>query len=107
MSLSIHNVKFTYAKELSVELEFIIARNKVEGNELIKLNLENTDLSSKYKSAVSRLLKSIKRDGVIRLFVFEDELVIQEKTESIYLLNKFPFLSEIKDADSCAVYIKL
>ena len=107
MSLSMYNVKFTDSKELSVELEFIIARNKVEGNELIKLTLENTDMQQKYKSAVTRLLKSIKREGVIQLFIFEEDLILQEKTESIYLLNKFPFLSEIKNTDPSALYIKV
>ena len=72
MSVSLHNIKFTDAKDLSVELEFIIACNKIEGNELIKISLENTEMQQKFKSAVSRLLKSIKKDGVIRLFVFEE-----------------------------------
>lgn len=107
MSISIHNLKFTDAKELSVDLEFIIACNRVSGNELIKIVLENEDTKDKFRSSASRLLKSIKKDGIIQLFVFENELTASEKTESVYLLNKFPFLSESIEQNSCSVYIKL
>ena len=107
MSISLHKIKFTDAKDLSVELEFIIACNRVAGNELIKIVLENEDMKDKFRSSSSRLLKSIKKDGVIQLFVFENELTASEKTESIYLLNKFPYLLENADESLCAVYVKL
>ena len=107
MSLSMHNIKFTDAKELSVEIEFIIACSKVEGNELIKITLENTDMQQKFKTAASRLLKSIKKDGVIQLFVFEDDLNATEKTESVYLLNKYPSLVTGNEPNPNSVYVKL
>jgi len=106
MSLSLHNIKFTDTKNLSVELEFIIACNRVKGNELIRLSLENTDTAGKFRAAALRLLKSIKKDGIIQLYVFEDEL-FDDKTESVYLLNKFPYLSENNEKSADAVYIKL
>lgn len=106
MSFSLYNVKYTDAKDLSVELEFIIACNKVEGNELIKISVENTDTKDKFRVSASRLLRAMKKDGVIRLFVFEDDLS-SEKTESVYLLNKFPFLSESNELSPYAVYVKL
>lgn len=106
MSFSLYNVKYTDAKDLSVELEFIIACNKVEGNELIKISVENTDTKDKFRVSASRLLRAMKKDGVIRLFVFEDDL-FSEKTESVYLLNKFPFLSENNELSPYAVYVKL
>lgn len=106
MSFSLYNVKYTDAKDLSVELEFIIACNKVEGNELIKISVENTDNKDKFRVSASRLLRAMKKDGVIRLFVFEDDL-FSEKTESVYLLNKFPFLSENNELSPYAVYVKL
>ena len=106
MSLSLHNIRFTDSKELSVELEFIFACNKVEGNELIKLSLENTELVQKFRSCATRLLRAAKKDGVIRLFVFEDELS-QEKTECVYLLNKYPSLTEGSKEDPGVIYIKL
>ena len=107
MSLSLQKIKFTDSKDLSVELEFIIACNKIEGNELIKIILENTELIQKFRSAASRLLRSAKKDGVIQLFVFEDELAQQEKTESVYLLNKYPALAESGESDPGSLYIKL
>lgn len=107
MSLSLHNIKFTDYKDLSVELEFIIACNKISGNELIKLTLENTDMQQKFKTAATRILKSVKKDGIIQLFVFENELLISDKTESIYLLNKFPFLLENNNESENVLYIKI
>lgn len=107
MSLTLHKIKFTDIKNLSVEIEFIIACSRIEGNELIKLSLENTEAEQKFKTAVSKVLRSIKKDGVIQLFVFENELKEQDKTESVYLLNKFPFLSGAEESDSCSVYMKL
>ncbi len=106
MSLSLHNIRFTDSKELSVELEFIIACNKIEGNELIRVTLENTELVQKFRLAATKHLKAAKKDGVIRLFVFEDELS-QEKTESVYLLNKYPSLAEKSSGEAGVIYIKL
>lgn len=107
MSLSLHKITFSEPKVLSVELEFIIACNKVEGNELIKITLENTEMIQKFKSSATRHLRSAKKDGAIRLFVFEDELTHQEKTESVYLLNKYPTLGENCECDPASIYIKL
>lgn len=107
MSICAHNVKYTNTKELSVELEFIVACSKISGNELIIIKVENTESDQKFKNAASRLLKSMKKDGVIQLFVFADELALEEKTESVYLLNKFPDLIENCDTSPNTVYIKI
>ena len=107
MSISVHTVKYTSTKDLSVELEFIIACNKISGNELIMITLENTDMQQKFKNGATRLLKSMKKDNVIQLFVFADELSLDEKTESVYLLNKFPSLIEDYDTNQNTVYIKI
>ena len=107
MSISLNNIKFVDTKNLSVELEFIVACSRIAGNELIKIALINQDMADKFKSAAARILKSMKRDGIIKLFVFENELSLQEKTESVYLLNKFPFLSDVKEASGSVIYVKL
>ena len=107
MSVSSHKIKYTDTKALLVELEFIIACSKVEGNELIKISLQNTDTIDKFRASALRLLKSIKKDGIIQLFVFEDDLASTEKTESVYLLNKFPFLADNETLSPSSVYVKL
>ena len=107
MSISVHNVTYKDLKELSVELEYIVACNRVAANELINIILENVDMLSRFRNSATKILKGMKRDGVIQLFVFEDELNIQEKMESIYLLNKFSFLSKENKGRENSVYIKL
>ena len=66
----------------------------------------NTVISTAETSAV-KLLKAMKRDGIIKLYLFEKELSDPEKMESIYLLNKFPELSEIEILSEKSIYVKL
>ena len=108
MSLSLHNINYKDTKSLAVELEFIIACSKVEGKELVKLTLSNEDALLRFKNAATRILKAMKKDGVIKLFLFEDEFLIEEKMETVYIVNKFPFLSEVKNSPSQnSFYIKI
>lgn len=107
MSLSVHNVIYKDLKSLSVELEFTVACCRVEGSELIKLNLGNEDAAAKFHSSATKLLKMMKRDGVIQLFLFENELKSQDKMEAVYLLNKFPFLADIEILSENSIYVKL
>ena len=107
MSLYVRTIKYKDTKELSVELEFLSACAKVEGHELMKLVLENTEMQTRFKNCASKLLRAMKRDGVIKLFVFESELESTEKMETIYLINKFPDLASIDSYSDNAIYVKL
>lgn len=107
MSFSVKQITYTDSNSFSVELEFTIACSRVEGIDLLKLSLANPDSSKKFQSSATRLLKTMKRDGIIKLFVFENELNLQEKMESVYLLNKFPELSFIEEHSENNIYIKL
>lgn len=107
MLFSVKEITYTDSKNLSVELEFIIACSKVEGAELIKLKLLNENMAGRFANSAARLLKSMKKDGIIKLYLFENELSSQEKMESVYLLNKFPSLSDIKEFSQTDIYIKL
>ena len=107
MNISFTDVKYTDAKELSVQIEFAVACAKVNGDELIGLRLTNTEVISRFRNAASKIIRTMKRDGVVRLFVFEDELGDREKTESIFLINKFPTLSSIDQKNGNIVYIKI
>ncbi len=107
MNFTNQKIKYRDMKDLSVQLEFIVACNKVQGNELINVSLENTEAASRFRSSAIKLLRAMKRDGVIKLFVFENDLGNFEKMETVYMINKFPFLSEIKKLSETTVYIKL
>lgn len=107
MPFSLKEITYTDLKSFSVELEFIIACSKVEGTELIKLSLINEDMTARFANSARKLLKSMKKDGVIKLYLFENELDSQEKMESVYLLNKFPSLANIEDLSENSIYIKL
>ena len=107
MSFSLKEITYTDPGSFSVELEFAVACLRVEGADLIKLSLANTDMAKRFRSTATKLLKAMKRDGIIKLFVFENELGMPEKMESVYLLNKFPELSHIGEGSETSVYIKL
>ncbi len=107
MSYSVKEITYIDLKSFSVELEFIIACSRVEGYDLIKLTLANENMLKRFETSAVKLLKAMKRDGVIKLYLFEKELSDPEKMESIYLLNKFPKLSEIESLSEKSIYIKL
>ena len=107
MDLSVKKFKFIDQKELSKELEFVVACEKVAGNEILIIEPFKDTNAEKFRTGALRLLKSMKRDMVIKLFVSESELFNPEKMEGVYLLNKFPQLSELSDAPQERFYIKL
>lgn len=107
MSFSTKEITYTDPGSFSVELEFTVACSRVEGVDLLKLSLANSDMAKRFQSSAAKLLKAMKRDGIIKLFVFENELASQEKMESIYLLNKFPELTFIEERSDTNIYIKL
>ena len=107
MSFSVHNLKYKDYNDLATEIEFIIACNRIKGEELVKITLSNIEMQDRFQNAITKHLRAMKRDGAIKMFIFEPGLESQEKTESIYLINKFPFLSELQSYDNNTVYIKI
>ena len=107
MSFSVKEITYTDPQSFSTELEFTVACSRVEGVDLLKLSLLNSDMANRFRSTAAKLLRAMKRDGVIKLFVFESELNVQEKMESVYLLNKFPELSLNDKLSETDIYIKL
>lgn len=107
MSFSVKEITYKDLKSFSVELEFIIACSRVEGIDLLKLSLLNENMAKRFENSAIKLLRAMKRDGIIKLYLFERDLGVQEKMESVYLLNKFPSLSEIKELTESSIYVKL
>jgi hypothetical protein len=99
-------IKYKNIKALNTDLLYAIAAERAAGQEIACVALENTELSETFKNSASKILKSLKRDGYIRLFVFESELLDSDKMETVYMQNKFPFLSQTEGRES-VIYIKL
>ena len=106
MEISAHEIEFKDQRALSTELLFMIACDRVDGCELMNVRLLNLEALPRFKKTAATLLRAMKREGHIRLFVFEDELFITEKTECVYLLNKYPELAS-RECSECGIYIKL
>lgn len=107
MEISVHRIEYTDSKGLFTELNFIIACDRVSHKELINVCLANEGVAETFRNSATRILKAMKREGTIQLFVFEPEIDNSEKTESVYLLNKFPELSEQSTGNPNSIFIKL
>ena len=107
MELSIHNVTYTDAKSLETEMYFAISCDRVAGKDLILITLENESASRRFISALTKLLRVMKRAGDIKIYLFESELEESDKMESVYLINKYPELASHELRRDSAVFIKL
>ena len=99
-------IKYKNIKSLNTDLLYAIAAERASGQEIACVALENTELTKTFISSASKILKALKRDGYIRLFVFEYELLDSDKMETVYMQNKFPFLSQTEGRES-VIYVKL
>jgi hypothetical protein len=106
MDITVNTIEYKDKRSLGTELLFIIACEKVKGSELVNVRLANVESAATFRNSAAAILRKLKRDGVISLFVFEDEIASSDKTECIYLLNKFPSLAEM-EASEMGIYIKL
>ncbi len=95
---------------LITEIMFNIATERVDGAELIRLDIPKPKNSSDTKAypAALRIVKSIKKKGIIQLFA-NDESFADATTESEYLLNKYSELlaEEERSSDFDYIYVKL
>ena len=81
---------------LMTELRFNIAAARAERKELIKLQLTEDDARRRCREYTSVLvrLRQLRREGVIQFFASETDFA-DGTTEAVYLLNKYPELSEL------------
>ena len=107
MEIKIYEITYKDIRDLELQIEFSVATGRVEGRELIGFKVLNDDFESKGKNHISKILRGMKREGIVKLFVFEDDLANHEKMESVYMLNKFPSLLENKNLSSDTVFVKI
>ena len=94
-------MEYMKPEHLMTVLRFNIAAARAERAELIQLELSEEKDSTRRReySSVTVRLRQLKREGVIQFFATEDDFV-NNSTEAVYLLNKYPELSELADAAS-------
>ena len=95
--------------ELNTELRFIFASAKVDGIEILKLDLPITDNekdNTRVKGCVIKVLRTLKKDGVIEFYVNREGFAANS-TEAIYLLNKFGEYVDGDSSDLTSVYVKI
>jgi hypothetical protein len=107
MEVAVHRIEYTDSKTLFTELHFAIACDRISRKDLINVRLVNENVSETFRNSATRILKAMKREGTIKLFVFENDIENTEKTEVVYLLNKFPNLPEITSENPNSIFIKL
>ena len=107
MEQFVHSLEYIDNASMITEIHFYIACDKISGADLTKIELKNKEVSKKFVSSATRFLKTLKKDGVIKLFIFESDLLNAEKMEAVYLTNKFPSLQNLPSYDESSIYIKL
>ena len=105
MKFKTHQIEYRDQKTLSSEIEFAVACDKVEGYELCNIFACSGESEARFIGAAIRILKGMKKDGVIKLFVKRSDLMAEDKMESVYLLNKFPELADTESGGE-SIYIK-
>ena len=98
--------------ELRNELLFEIASERVAKTELIRFNIMNKAdpiaFNKTVKTAI-KYLKSFKAKGIVQ-FLATPESFLNGKTESQFLINKYPHLVEnvpTEDENLFFIYVKL
>ena len=95
--------------ELNTELRFIFASAKVEGRELLRLDMPLCDSekeSARIGGCVIKVLRTLKKDGIIAFYVNKDGFSAGS-TEAIFLLNKYGEYICDDASKSMSIYIKL
>lgn len=99
MDITVCELAGKTSKLLNTEILFHITSAKVLGKTLLRLSIkENSDADREARrtKAVTDILKSAKRRGLIQLFVLSSDLK-SSSTETEYLENVYP---EIKDINT-------
>ena len=110
MNIITYEIKGKNSDQITTEIIFFVTSAKTLEYDLIKLNLkliENRELDEKRKALSDKILKSIKRRGMIQLYISAADFE-STSTEAIYLGNKYPDLKlSLKDDGEYSFILKL
>ena len=90
MEIQVNELTGKNAEELVTEIRFFVAAAKSTNKDFAKLFVSDEIAASASRLAsVLRILKALKREGIIQLFVFSGDF-LNASTEMAYLKNKYP-----------------
>ncbi len=96
----------------SVELRFVIAGARADGEELLRFDIPRSESKkehNKYMSSLTKILKQMKDERLIQLYAMEKHFE-GSTMEAEYLLNKYPTVFLCGHTDNAAadfIYVKL
>ena len=91
MKICEHSLKGTNQSEISTELKFLLASARYDGVELLRFSYDVGDVEKETKriyNVILRVLRSVRAKGLIEFFVLPEDFG-EEKTEAMFLLNKY------------------
>jgi len=94
--------------EMTTEIRFFIATASVKRVDVFKLKIKKVfsdEREAKRFASIKRILQTVKRDGLIQLYIHSDELS-GNTTEAAYITNKYPDMC-VSDEDNNGFIVKL
>ena len=88
--------------DVNNEIRFLVASTRVDGQALMGLTF-STEYPDKQKQYAVRVLRALKKEGIIEFFVLTDDLN-DDSTESEFLVNKY---AEYINTEMQGIYVKL
>ena len=95
--------------ELNTEMRFLFASARVDGKELLRLDIptaENEKENSRINSCVIKVLRTLKKENVIQFYVNREGFTANS-TEAIFLQNKYSSYIGDDCSEERSVYVKL
>ena len=101
------DLKAENIESMTTEIMFEVAGARADGNELIRLNINN-DETKLYDGAI-KLLKNMKQKGLIQFFATEKSFS-NGTTEASFLMNKYQdsiSLGDNNGGEVAYIYVKI
>ena len=95
--------------ELNTEMRFLFASAKVDGAELVRLDppiCDNEKDNARVVGCVIKVLRTLKKDGIIEFYVNSDGFYANS-TEASFLLNKFGEYIDEESLRNPSIFVKL
>ena len=95
--------------ELNTEMRFLFAGAKVDGEELIRLDIpfgDDEKENGRLSGSVIKVLRTLKKEGVIQFYVNKDGFAAGS-TEASFILNKYRSFISDGVTNPAYVYVKL
>ena len=107
MDFVTYKIESSSAYDMKTEIIYTVKGAFVAGERLIVLNFVAEEPWSVLEPRAAKILRALKREKAIELFVDASELKDAAPVEAVYLLNKFPKLPESVDIGGKNIIVKI